>query len=76
MKHMFSDVHLPSQAVRWLGAALVAVGLVFPFAVVAVRAMRWQPAAAEQPVALRPELVILPGGTFWMGSPEDEPDRD
>jgi formylglycine-generating enzyme required for sulfatase activity len=25
--------------------------------------------------AFEPEMIALPGGEFWMGSPEDEPDR-
>ncbi|EGV15841.1 formylglycine-generating enzyme family protein [Thiocapsa marina] len=26
--------------------------------------------------AFEPEMIALPGGRFWMGSPEDEPGRD
>ncbi len=77
MKHAIGDIFLPDRPVRWLGIALIITGLVFPFAVVAIRAKRWQPPPPEAPVTLRPELVILLGGTFQMGSsPDDEPDRD
>jgi formylglycine-generating enzyme required for sulfatase activity len=39
-------------------------------------------AAAQRPRLLpktrpfEPDMIALPGGTFWMGSPEDEPGRD
>lgn len=68
---------LPERAVHRLGRALLLAGVVLPFAVLVYRAANWQPPPVDTTAeALGLEMVILPEGTFSMGSPEeDEADR-
>src|SRR5215510_13525530 len=69
----------PAQWIRWLGLLLLIVGLLLPWGVIAIRTRQ----AVEAPnqgdqaegVALRPEMVRLPAGSFLMGSPADEVGR-
>ena len=74
---LLDDVSLPERAVRRLGILLVALGLCLPAAAMYFYAATWKPVdgVVETVGPLRPELVILPTGTFQMGSPEDEPGR-
>lgn len=71
------DVLIPDPAVYVLGAVIAIVGLMLPLAVVIRRAQRWEPAPllADEAVEIRPALVILPPGSFQMGSPDDEADH-
>jgi len=69
-------VLLGARPVRWLGAGLLAAGLVLPWLILAWRAAQPPlPEAAREPITLRPEMVVLPAGTFQMGSPPEEPNR-
>ena len=63
----------PAARVRRLGTALVVVGIALPAIVFVGRS--WLGAYRAE-TSYRPEMVIVPTGTFWMGSPEDESGRD
>ncbi len=69
----------PAAWLRWLGGGLLLVGLLLPWGVIAWRTRQAVDisgtAAAGAGAALRPEMVLLPTGTFLMGSPADEPGR-
>ena len=65
----------PAGRVRMLGNVTLAVGLVLPWIVFYLRTL----AAAPEPPPpddIRPVMLVLPGGSFVMGSPEGEPGRD
>ena len=67
-----TGVLLPYAPLRWLGVALIAVGVVLPLGV-----SRWPDAERADELGpsgstLRPEMIVLPAGTFAMGSPEAE----
>ena len=49
-------------------------GLLLPMGVLWHRAASWEAPEriVEEALALRPEMVVLPAGTFEMGSPDDE----
>ncbi len=72
-----SDRVIPARRALAGGVVLVALGVALPLAAVGLRgrvkAADPPPLDATQP--LRPEMVVLPPGEFWMGSPEDEPGR-
>jgi formylglycine-generating enzyme required for sulfatase activity len=69
----------PAAWIRWLGCLLVLIGLLLPWGVIAWRTRQAvdlpDAAAPGAAAALRPEMVLLPTGTFLMGSPADEPGR-
>jgi len=68
-----AGIELPRPWVRLLGLVLVVSSGLIP-----VGLLWWRAAGSsdgDQPTALRPEMVVLPAGTFLMGSPEDEPER-
>jgi formylglycine-generating enzyme required for sulfatase activity len=68
---------LGARAVRRLGVGLLAAGLLLPWLILAWRAAEPPlPGDLKGPVTLRPELVALPAGSFRMGSPLEEKDRD
>ena len=71
------NILLPANSVRRLGYGLMVAGLLLPFAVLIGRAANHQPPEIldEEAVTYRPEMILLPTGTFQMGSPDDEPDR-
>ena len=74
-----APILLPEPPIRWLGIGLMVLAVALPFAALTLRASRWQAPARpenEKAPALRPAMVRLPGGTFQMGSPPDETDRD
>ena len=75
--HRLGQISLPEDAVRWLGVGLLASGLMLAFALLAGRAASWRyPEQVETSgTQLYPEMVILPPGTFLMGSPEEEGER-
>ena len=77
MTHLLDEIHLSKRAVRGLGISLVVLGLSIPIAAVVYHAASWQSDTVEPESTgpFRPELVILPAGTFQMGSPDDEPGR-
>ena len=69
----------PAAWLRWLGGMLLLVGLLLPWGVIAWRTRQAGnisgTAAPGAGAALRPEMVLLPTGTFLLGSPADEPGR-
>jgi formylglycine-generating enzyme required for sulfatase activity len=70
-------VLLGERPVRWLGAGLLAAGLLLPWLILLWRAAEPPlPPGGAGPVTVRPELVALPAGSFVMGSPADEAGRD
>jgi formylglycine-generating enzyme required for sulfatase activity len=67
------EIHLPDRAVRGLGILLIIVGIALPALAVVYRAVTWEPSdSSEVRGPFRPELVILPKGTFQRGSDSDE----
>lgn len=73
-----SDVHavlLPARPLRLLGGLLVAIGLVLPAGVLVWPETAEDTDQTQMGASLRPEMVILPAGSFMMGSPDDEVDR-
>ena len=73
---ILNEIHLPERTVRRLGILLVLLGISIPVLAVFYRAVTWEPESTEVVGPFRPELVILLGGTFQMGSPTDEQGRD
>ena len=70
-------IALPARWVYVLAGWCVAVGLALPWVARWQGVLRVESAAPGAPArALRPALIELPGGTFLMGSPPTEPNRD
>ena len=69
----------PARWIRLLGGLLLSVGLLLPWGVIAIRTRQAvevpSPAGQADVAALRPEMVLLPAGSFLMGSPADEVGR-
>lgn len=78
MKRTLGQILLPEKAVRWMGLGLLAAGLMLPVVVLVGRAANLKPAEQVKTgeTALRPEMVVLPPGTFLMGSPKEEDGRN
>lgn len=73
-----TGVIIPVGYARALAVLLALGALALPWLAVRQGALLYDgvPAGvAPAPVQWRPELVELPGGTFWMGSPESEERR-
>ena len=71
-------VTMPAWSVYGLGVLFIAIALAIPWLVRWQGWLRGEVSAVEkrEPRAVRPVMLVLPGGEFWMGSPEGEPDRD
>ena len=74
------SIVVPAAGVRGLVVVLVAVVLAAPWLATWSGLLRVDEAAgvvgSPEVVRLRPELVLLPGGRFMMGSPEGEEGRE
>ena len=74
------SIVLPAAGVRGLVVVLVAVVLAAPWLATWAGLLQVDDGAGvgatREVVRLRPELVLLPGGRFMMGSPEGEDGRD
>lgn len=67
---------LPAWLLRVAGVALLAIAAVVPVQWVKWRTSRTPMPAAAPDEPLRPAMVLLPAGTFLMGSPNSEEGRD
>ena len=78
MAALLESVLLPAWLVRGLGLAALGLAALLPWAASWLGLFeREVPEVAQTAaVALRPELVWLPGGRFLMGSPEGEVGRE
>ncbi len=67
-----ANVLLPAWAVRGLGVVAIAIAVGLPFVAGARGWLRFvaqtDAERSDQSGQLRPRLIALPGGTFWMGS--------
>ena len=68
LKRLFSPV-LPASAVRALGWLLTLTGVLL---VPSSLALSWWREADAESLPLRPEMLVLPAGSFLMGSPSKE----
>ncbi|MBK8257847.1 MAG: SUMF1/EgtB/PvdO family nonheme iron enzyme [Polyangiaceae bacterium] len=71
----FQGVMLPWWSARALAVVLGLGAVGLPWLATWQGALEPPSAPTKVEVQLRPALVELPGGTFWMGSPEDEKGR-
>ncbi len=68
---------IPLALARALGVGLLGVGLVLPMLERVLRPDEEPaPPVPAEVLTLRPELITLEGGTFQMGSPDDEGEDD
>ena len=69
----------PARRIRLLGGLLLIVGLLLSWGVIAIRTRQAReapnPAGQADVTAVRPEMVLLPAGSFLMGSPAVEVGR-
>lgn len=71
-----STVLFPKRWVQLLGAALIGVAVILPWVVIGLRAWSVKPVGPQALGELRPEMVVVPGGKFQMGSPKEETGHD